>query len=313
MKIAVVGLGKMGMQIARKLSEAGHSVVGLDPNKEFVDQAVSYGASAAESREDVVKQFGDEQLIVWIMIPADFVTGELDEWLKIAPKGSIFIDGGNTDFRKTQRHAETVAAAGSQLLDVGTSGGVWLYEVGAAMMAGGDETAYQTVLPILEILAKPSGKVARFGGSGAGQYVKMIHNAIEYGMMQSLAEGYRMLKDGPYQGIDLGEAGDVWEHGSVIRSWLNELTRDAVKANPELDGIDGKVAESGECRWTLEVAKELGIALPATQAAFDVRLASLEGDVNFATKIVAAQRNAFGGHALNVAPGTGTSTSGDSK
>jgi 6-phosphogluconate dehydrogenase len=165
-------------------------------------------------------------------------------------------------------------------------------------------------LPILEVLAKPSGKVARFGGSGAGQYVKMIHNAIEYGMMQSLAEGYRMLKEGPYKDIDLVEAGDVWEHGSVIRSWLNELTRDALKANPELDGIDGKVAESGECRWTLEVAEDLGIALPATKAAFDVRLASLHGETNFATKIVAAQRNAFGGHPLNVAPGTGTSTSG---
>lgn len=313
MKIAVIGLGRMGIQILRKLQEAGHETIGLDPNKEFVAQAVSYGASAAESREDVVRQFGGEQLVVWIMIPADYVTGELDEWLKIAPKGSIFIDGGNTDFRKTQKHAETVAAAGSALIDVGTSGGVWMYENGAAMMAGGDEQAFKTIEPVLDTLSKPSGAYARFGASGAGQYVKMIHNAIEYGMMQSLAEGYRMLKEGPYKEINLATAGDVWEHASVIRSWLNELTRDAVKENPELDGIDGVVAENGETRWTLEVAKELGISLPAIQASFDVRLASQQGETNFATKLVAAQRNKFGGHALNVAPGTGTSTSGDGK
>jgi 6-phosphogluconate dehydrogenase len=139
----------------------------------------------------------------------------------------------------------------------------------------------------------------RFGTSGAGHYVKMVHNAIEYGMMQSLGEGFRMLHDGPYAGMDLSAAADLWQHHSVITSWLTELSRDALAENPELEGISGYVAESGEARWTLEAAKDMGIELPAIQASFDVRVRSQQGETNFATKVVAAQRNKFGGHNLN--------------
>lgn len=307
MKIAVVGLGRMGMQIARKLSEAGHEVIGYDLNEAFVQKAVEYGAKAARSRDEIIAAFGGDQAVIWLMIPANHVDEELDKWLEVLPKGSILIDGGNSDYRLTRERAKRVADAGLRLIDVGVSGGVWLYENGASLMVGGDEASFRAIETILQALAAPTGAYQHFEGAGAGHYVKMIHNAIEYGMMESLAEGYRMLKEGPYKNINLADAGEVWQHASVVRSWLNELTRDALRENPELDSIDGKVAENGECRWTLETAEELGIELPAIKASFDVRLASLEGKTNFATKLLAAQRNKFGGHPLNVSSDANTS------
>jgi 6-phosphogluconate dehydrogenase len=246
-----------------------------------------------------VNLFKGEQIIIWIMVPGDVVDQELGEWLKTIPKGSILIDGGNSDFRLTKKRAELALNHGSILMDVGTSGGVWGYKNGFAMMVGGDTETFKKIEPILKTLSSPEGGYYHFGKSGSGHYVKMVHNAIEYGMMQSLAEGYRMLKEGPYEGLDLASAGEVWQHHSVITSWLNELSRDSLKENPELTGVDGFVAESGEARWALETAKELKIDTPAIQAAFDVRLASQKGIVNFSTKLLAAMRNAFGGHKVN--------------
>lgn len=299
MKIAIAGLGRMGMQIARKLAEDGHEVIAHNRSKGAVDEAVGYGAKAAYGKEHVVKAFQDEQLVLWVMITANAVDEELDAWLGLIPKGSIIIDGGNSDYRLTKKRADKVAAKGSMLLDSGTSGGVWGYENGFSMMIGGDEKAFEKVRPVFEALAKPSGAYQHFGPSGSGHYVKMVHNAIEYGMMESLAEGYRMLKEGPYADIDLAAAGEVWKHGSVVQSWLNDLSQAALAENPELKGIDGFVAESGEARWTIETAKDLGIPLPSIQASFDVRLASQKGETNFATKLLAAMRNKFGGHELN--------------
>ncbi len=300
MKIAISGLGRMGMQIARKLAEGGHEVIAHNRSSESVDEAVKYGAVAAYTKDDVVKAFGADQVVLWIMLPADVVDVQVDEWLKLIPKGSIIIDGGNSDFRLTQKLNDTITAAGSHLIDVGTSGGVWGYQNGFSMMVGGDQLEAIAVLePGLKTLAAPEGAYFHFGPSGSGHFVKMTHNAVEYGMMESLAEGYRMLKEGPYAGLDLAAAGDVWQHHSVVTSWLNELSRDSLRENPELEGIEGFVAESGEARWTLEAAKTAGIPLPAIQASFDVRLASQKGEVNFATKLLAAMRNAFGGHKIN--------------
>lgn len=300
MKIAIQGLGRMGMQIARKLSESNHQVIAHNRSQDPIDTAVSYGATPAYTKDDVVRFFGDEQAVVWIMLPAEIVDAHVDEWLSILPKGSILIDGGNSDYRLTRALARKVSEAGSVLLDIGTSGGVWGYQNGFSMMAGGDDMrAFATVEPALKTLASPEGAYAHFGTNGAGHYVKMVHNAVEYGMMESLAEGYRMLKEGPYDNVDLGAAGEVWQHHSVVTSWLNELCRDALKENPELDGIEGYVAESGEARWTLETAKEKGIPMPSIQAAFDVRVASQSGDINFSTKLLAAMRNKFGGHDIN--------------
>jgi 6-phosphogluconate dehydrogenase len=299
MKIAIAGLGRMGGQIARKLHEANHTVIAHNRSAGPVDEMKALGAQAAYTKEEVVAVFDGQPVVLWIMVPSDVVDSELDAWLSLIPKGSILIDGGNSDFRLTQKRAEKVAAAGSVLLDCGTSGGVWGYKNGFSMMVGGDESAFKTIEPVLETLAQPTGAYRHFGENGTGHYVKMVHNAIEYGMMESLAEGYRILKEGPYKNIDLVAAGDVWQHRSVITSWLNELTRDALKENPTLEGIEGTVAESGEARWTLEVAEELGIEMPSIQASFDVRLASQQGKINFATKLLAAMRNAFGGHNLN--------------
>ena len=299
MKIAVIGLGKMGGQIARKLHEDSFTVIANSLHNETVDEYKKLGMLGAYNKEEVVKAFGGDQVVIWLMLPSETMDQELDLWLKLVPAGSIIIDGGNSDFRLTQKREKKVRDLGSAYLDVGTSGGVWGYKNGFAMMAGGDKEAFQKVEPVLQTLAKPEGAYYHFGESGSGHFVKMTHNAIEYGMMESLAEGYRLLKEGPYKNLDLGAAGEVWQHHSVITSWLNELCRDSLKENPELTGIDGFVAESGEARWALEVAKELKIETPAMQSAFDVRLESQKGKTNFATKLLAAMRNAFGGHKIN--------------
>lgn len=299
MKIAVQGLGRMGMQIAEKLVKDGHEVVAHNRSPEPIDHAKDFGAKAAYTKEAVLEAFAGERLVLWIMLPADVVESELNEWLKLAPQDSLFIDGGNTDFRLTQAHAKLVSDKGSVLLDVGTSGGIMGTANGFCMMAGGEQAQVEVIQPVLDTLSKPHGGWGYFGPSGAGQYVKMTHNAIEYGMMESLAEGYRMLKEGPYQDIDLAKAGDVWQKSSVITSTLNRLTAEALHENPTLEGIEGYVAENGETRWTLEIAKERNIPLPSIQASFDVRVKSQQGETNFATKLLAAMRNKFGGHALN--------------
>ena len=300
MKIAIQGLGRMGMQIAHKLADDNHTVIAHNRTPEKIDEAVGFGALRAETKEQVIAAFGQDPIVVWIMLPAAVVDDQADEWMKLLPKSSIMIDGGNSDFRLTQKLNERVKAGGFKLVDVGVSGGVWGYNNGFSMMAGSDDsTAFQIVEPALVSLAKPEGAYAYFGASGSGHFVKMVHNAIEYGMMESLAEGYRILKEGPYSGLDLASAGDVWQHHSVITSWLNELSRDALKENPDLHGIDGYVAENGEARWTLETASAKNIPMPSIQAALDVRVASQQGQTSFATKMLAAMRNRFGGHALN--------------
>jgi len=299
MKIAIVGLGKMGKQIAKKLHEAGRTVIVYNRSKSSVDEMSALGMKPAYTREEVVSAFDGEQIIIWLMIPSETVDQELEEWLKVVPKKSILIDGGNSDFRLTKKRAELVLQNGSILLDVGTSGGVWGYDNGFSMMAGGDTETFKKIEPILKTLEKPNGAYHHFGEPGSGHYVKMVHNAIEYGMMESIAEGYRLLKEGPYKNIDLISAGEVWQHRSVITSWLNELTVNALKENPELKDIEGVVVESGEARFALEVGKEFKIDMPSIQSSFDVRLASQKGNVNFATKLLALMRNAFGGHKIN--------------
>jgi 6-phosphogluconate dehydrogenase len=299
MKIAISGLGRMGGQIARKLHDGGHEVVANNRSKEPIDEAATYGAIPAYEKTDVVAAFNGEPVVLWIMIPAAVIESELDAWLEILPQGSIIIDGGNSDYRGDQERASKVASGGSTLLDIGTSGGVWGLENGFSMMVGGDRASYDTITPALDTLSLPKGGRQFFSTSGSGHYVKMVHNAIEYGMMESLAEGYRMLKEGPYPDINLAEAGDVWQQSSVVTSWLNDLTRQALHEDPTMAGIEGVVAESGEARWTLETADSLGIPLPAIQASFDVRIASQNGGITFATKLLAAMRNKFGGHDIN--------------
>jgi 6-phosphogluconate dehydrogenase len=291
----------MGHQIAHKLADHSYEVIANNRSRQPIEEALKYKALAAYTKEEAIEAMKGHQLILWMMITDTAMEEELDKWLVLLPRGSIIVDGGNSDFRLSQKRADKVKAKGSVFIDVGTSGGIWGYKNGFSLMAGGEIEAFKIIEPVLMTLAQPAGAYARFGPSGSGHFVKMVHNAIEYGMMESFAEGYRLLKEGPYKEINLAKAGEVWQHGSVVNSWLNELTRQALTENPELTGIEGVVAESGETRWTLETAKKLNIPMPAIEAAFDVRLKSQAGQTNFATKLLAAIRNKFGGHNLNQA------------
>lgn len=299
MKVVVVGLGKMGMQIVERFLEHKHEVVAIDPEPAAVKLAAQKGAVGAASRAKAAEMFDGQPVVVWLMIPANVVDSELAEWLAVLPSASIVIDGGNSDFRLTKKRYETARNKGVELVDVGTSGGILGIKNGFSMMVGGNQEAFSKITPLLESLSQPRGGYHYFGEPGAGHYVKMIHNAIEYGVMESLAEGYRMLHEGPYEQLDLAAAGRVWQQASIIASDLNELCAEIMEENPRLSEIDGYVAESGEARWTLEVAKSRGIDLPGIQTALDVRVASERGEVNFATRMLAALRNKFGGHHLN--------------
>jgi 6-phosphogluconate dehydrogenase len=297
MQIGFIGLGKMGLPMVLRLQKGGHHVIVIDHHQENIDKAVAAGAGFAHDERELVGKLSDP-IIIWLMIQSKYVDDQLDVLLPLLPKDSIIVDGGNSDYRLTKERAKKVADAGMHMVDVGTSGGVLGAENGYCMMIGGDAEAAETIEPLIVALAQPEG-YKYFGPSGAGHFVKMVHNAIEYGVMESYAEGYRIIKEADYSGLDLGALGHVWQHGSIIASSLNELCAEALTNNPELEGIDGYVAENGEARWTLEVAKEKQIPAPAIQAALDVRIASQQGQVSFATKLLAAMRNGFGGHALN--------------
>lgn len=296
MRIGFSGLGRMGSQMVERLLNDGHELVVMNRSQEPTKRAAAAGAEVALGPESLIKSLNP--VIVWIMLPDQVVAEHLKLFLPLAPKGSIFIDGGNSDFRNTVKLASFVEKNGCHLIDVGTSGGILGLKNGFSLMVGGNEQAVKQIEPILASLAQPDGW-NHFGPSGSGHFVKMVHNAVEYGMMQSYAEGYRLLKEGPYRGLDLAAAGKVWQHGSIVSSLLNELTTEVLKENPELKSIEGRVAESGETRWALEAAKEHGIPLPAIEAAFKVRIDSQKGQINFATKLLAAMRNKFGGHQIN--------------
>ncbi len=295
MKVGFVGLGKMGGNMSKRLVESGHGVFALDPSIDAQENAKSNGVILSKSRQDLISNNVD---LLWLMIPSQFVDAELEELLAVVPKNSVIVDGGNSDYRLTIKRAENCKKSGITFIDVGTSGGILGAKQGYAMMVGGDEQVVNKLSPIFDALAPPNGW-AYFGKSGSGHYVKMVHNAIEYGLMESYAEGYNLLKDGPFKNIDLAKAGKVWQHGSIIQSLLNDLSVKALEENPNLNGIDGYVKESGEARWALETAKDYNVKTPAIDASFDVRLKSQKGETNFATKLLAAMRNKFGGHAIN--------------
>lgn len=292
----MIGLGKMGGNMSKRLVLAGHEIVGHEHNQEFAQLAAANGVAVVASRDDLVKQL--DRMIIWLMIPAEYVDQEVAALLEIIEPGSTIIDGGNSDYRLTKKRYELCKLHDVSYVDVGTSGGVLGFENGYSMMVGGDEFAINELAPLFTALAPQDGW-QYFGESGAGHYVKMVHNAIEYGVMESYAEGYRLLREGPFDNIELAKAGEVWQNGSIISSLLNELTVQAIKENPQLTGISGAVAESGETRWALETADSHKLDLPAIKASMRVRLESQAGNTNFATQLLAAMRNKFGGHDLN--------------
>lgn len=296
MKLGFIGLGKMGGQMVSRLLQAGHEVLVTDINPEAVESAVSRGAIPAIDRTDMLNQLNP--VIVWLMIPAENVDAEIDALLNQVPPNSIIIDGGNSNYRHTIQRAQRCHEKQVRLIDVGTSGGVLGLKGGFSMMVGGDPEAFKIIEPIIKSLAQESG-YGYFGPSGSGHYIKMVHNGIEYGIMQSYAEGYSLLKEGEFPDIDLAAVSEIWQHGSIIKSELNAIAGQILKTNPNLEGIEGQVAETGEGRWTLEAGQTQGVDLPVLAVALEVRAASRSGKVNYATRLLAAMRNVFGGHAIN--------------
>ncbi|MCS6777534.1 MAG: decarboxylating 6-phosphogluconate dehydrogenase [Chloroherpetonaceae bacterium] len=298
MEIGIVGLGKMGGNMAERLVQRGHRVVGCDPNQEARERVERVGAHAVGTVPELVAALQQSPRVVWCMVPAGAVTDMvLDEAATLLQPGDILIDGGNSRYTDSVRHYEALRARGLQFLDVGTSGGVWGLTEGYCLMVGGDRETFQAVEPLLRALAPEQG-VLHVGPAGAGHYVKMVHNGIEYALMQSYAEGFEILEAGPYgEHINLHDICNLWMHGSVVRSWLLELAARAFAEDPKLEQIVGYVADSGEGRWTVMESIEHAVPAPVIALSLYLRFRSRQAD-SFSARVLAALRNQFGGHAV---------------
>ncbi len=296
MELGMVGLGKMGGNMTVRLVRGGHSVVGFARTKAVVDKVVAQGARGADSLANLVEQLAPPR-IIWLMIPTGPpVDQTLDQLHGLLAPGDLVVDGGNSYYRDSVRRAALVNGWGFRFVDVGTSGGIWGLEEGYSLMVGGEDADVERIRPILETLA-PGPKLGwgHMGPVGAGHFVKMVHNGIEYGMMQAYAEGFAILQGKTEFALDLHQVAEVWRYGSVIRSWLLELTESALAENPTLAGIEPWVADSGEGRWTVAEAMDLNIPAPVITLSLEARLRSREADP-FADRLLAMMRNKFGGH-----------------
>ena len=301
MEIGMVGLGKMGANMTKRLLQGGHRVVVSDLNVEAVQTAVSDGAVAADSLDDLCGKLSSPR-VVWVMVPSGKITeGVVGSLGDILDEGDIIIDGGNSNYKETMRRGETLREKGIAFVDVGTSGGVWGLAEGYSMMAGGTETAVNQISPILKTLA-PGVDFGwgRVGPSGSGHFVKMIHNGIEYGLMQAYAEGFDIMRAKSEFDLDLHNIAEIWRFGSVVRSWLLDLTANALAEDQELSDIKGWVSDSGEGRWKVFEAIDLDVPAPVITASLMARFVS-RIDESYAAKLLAAMRNQFGGHAVKKA------------
>jgi len=300
-QIGFVGLGKMGGNMVTRIHrDSDHSVVAFDFNADAVKAAQEHGASAASSLEDLVGQLSGPRA-VWIMVPSGKATEEtIDQLLGMLSDGDLIIDGGNSKWTDSIAHQAKCAESGVHFLDVGTSGGVWGLEIGYCMMVGGEDEAVAVLKPILDVLAPPEGW-GHMGGPGSGHFVKMVHNGIEYGLMQAYAEGFALMHKSEY-GLDSETIAKLWSQGSVIRSWLLELAAKAFEVDGnDLANLEGWVEDSGEGRWTLDAGIVHDIPMPTLAAALFARFSS-RGDGDYAARVTAALRNQFGGHAVKTAP-----------
>ncbi len=298
MQIAIVGLGRMGGNMVKRLLGGGHQVVAFDRDPAAVERLVKDGAIGATSLADIVSKLTGPRA-VWVMVPSGKATEDtIHELAKAMSADDIVIDGGNSNFRDSIRHSTELAEKKIRFLDAGTSGGIWGLEVGYCLMVGGDKSAYDQILPALTTLAPKDG-LGYFGKAGAGHFCKMVHNGIEYAMMQSYAEGFELMKATDF-GYDLKQVTKVWNHGSVVRSWLLELAERAFNKDPELKELKAWVDDSGEGRWTVNEAIAHAVAVPTIAAALFARFVSRQ-DNSFAMRVLAALRNEFGGHAVKKA------------
>jgi 6-phosphogluconate dehydrogenase len=295
MELGFVGLGKMGMNMVTRLQQGKHRVVAYDRTADLIKQAEGVGCIGATSLEDLVSKLKTPRT-VWIMVPSGSPTEEtVAKVSALLASGDIIIDGGNTNFHDDVRRAAELKKKDMHFVDAGTSGGIWGLKVGYCLMVGGDKAVVETLAPILKTLAPENGW-AYMGSHGAGHYVKMVHNGIEYSMMQGYAEGFELMSKSEYK-LDLARIADLWMHGSVVRSWLLELTAGALKEDPKLEGLKGYVQDSGEGRWTILDAIDKDVPVPTLTAALFTRFRSRQEE-SFAEKLLVAMRQAFGGHSV---------------
>lgn len=302
MELGMVGLGRMGANMVERLVRGGHRVVGFDRDTAAVARVTAAGGGGADSLPALAGKLTGKPRAVWIMVPSGAPVDEtIAALLPHLSKGDILIDGGNSNYKDTQRRAASAKSQGFQFVDVGTSGGVWGLKEGYSMMVGGDKPSVDYLRPLLETLApgKDQGW-GHVGPSGAGHFVKMVHNGIEYGMMQAYAEGFAVLKKKGEFALDMHQISEIWRTGSVVRSWLLDLLSIALKENPEMAGIAPYVADSGEGRWTVAEAIDLDVPAPIITLSLLQRLTSRDSD-SYSDKLLAAMRNQFGGHAMKAA------------
>jgi 6-phosphogluconate dehydrogenase len=298
MQIGMVGLGKMGANMTTRLIRGGHQVVVYDRDTKAVATAASGGATGGSSLADLVSALSAPRA-VWVMVPAGDPTEQTITALAgLLSKGDVIIDGGNTNYKDDIRRAAELKPKGINYVDAGTSGGIWGLKEGYSLMVGGDEAVCERLRPIFETLAPtPTTGWGRVGPSGAGHFVKMVHNGIEYGLMQAYAEGFSILQHKTALELDVAQIAEIWRYGSVVRSWLLDLAAAALKENPALEGIAPYVVDSGEGRWTVAEAIDLDVPAPVITQSLIERLRSRDDD-SYSDKMLAALRNQFGGHAI---------------
>ena len=298
MQLGMIGLGKMGANMTRRLLLGGHDLMVFDRNPEAVAAATASGAVGTESPEDLAGKLTAPRA-VWVMVPSGEPTEQTIAHLaEVLERGDTIIDGGNSNYKDTVRRAAWLAERGLHAVDVGTSGGIWGIEEGYSMTVGGDAEAVGRLGPIFETLAPAADKGwGHVGPSGSGHFVKMVHNGVEYGLMEAYAEGFNLMHHKEEFGLDIRQIAEIWRHGSVVRSWLLNLAARALADDADLDGVAPYVQDSGEGRWTVAEAIELGVATPVITSALEQRFASREAE-NFGNKLLNALRNQFGGHEL---------------
>jgi len=296
MELGIIGLGRMGKNMAFRLLGGSHRVVGYDRSPDAVAEVVAKGGAGAKNLAGLVQALQDRPRAVWCMVPSGEATEQtIHEVAESLSPGDIVIDGGNSHYKDSIVHAKYLADRKIHFVDAGTSGGIWGLAEGYCLMVGGDEDICRRLEPIFTTLAPPKG-YARVGANGAGHLVKMIHNGVEYGMMQAYAEGFEILKASPY-GLDLAQIAEVWRHGSVVRSWLLDLAADALKDDPQLSSVADYVDDSGEGRWTVIESVERAVPAPVLALALQARFRSRQ-ESSFGGRMLAALRNKFGGHAV---------------
>lgn len=298
MELGMIGLGRMGGNMAQRLVAGGHRVVTYDRDSDAVTASHDFGGEGATSLEDVISRLAAPRAI-WIMVPAGEPTeNTLDELAELLSPGDAVLDGGNANYKDSMRRGKKLAARGIDFIDVGTSGGIWGLTEGYSLMVGGEEAAVKRMEPIFHTLAPtPDKGYSRVGPSGAGHFTKMVHNGVEYGLMQAYAEGFEMLAAKEEFNLDLPAIADTWRYGSVVRSWLLDMAANALKEDPALESLDSYVDDSGEGRWTVEESVELAVPIPVITLSLQARFRSRQKQP-FGGRLLAALRNQFGGHAV---------------